>query len=703
LARARKERNRRQASSPDPKTPAPAREPNDLWIYLALLLITLAIYSQVRDFSFVNFDDPVHLTDNVHVRDGVTLAGLSWAFTSSHASYWFPLTWISYMLDCQVFGLRSGPIHLTNVMLHAISTLLLFAFLKRSTGARWRSAFVAFVFALHPLHIESVAWVAERKDVLSALFWMLTFWAYLKYTERQSLARYLLVVLMFCCGLMSKPMIVTLPLVLLLLDVWPLRRYVSGKSNAGLLMEKLPLFALSIATSAVTYVVQERGGAVSSVERIPMAARIENALVSYFIYVAKLFWPSHLAVFYPLPQVQSPGHETNSGHGIDALLAALAGLAIVLITVFAVRAIRQSPYLAVGWLWYLITLVPVIGLVQAGLQSRADRFTYIPMIGISIALAWGVNELFDRTRSNKSALAIPAIAVCAAWSVVTWVHLGYWRNSITLFQHAIEVTDGNYIAYNNLGSALREDGRVAEALADFEIAAGIEPQAPDIQENLGEALIAAGRAGEAEPHLLEALRLRPDFGKAHVDLASALIRRGRIDDAESHYRAALQLQPDNAEAQYGLGGLLAMRGRTQEAVPHFQEGLPYLLEKVKRSPDSVDGHYNLGTVYAMMGRVDDAIVQFKEAVRLRPEDAEARVNLGTALAARERTGEAEDQFAAAVQLRPEYAKAHFGYARALASAGRRDEAIREFSEALRLNPKMVEARQSLDYYLHGQK
>jgi tetratricopeptide (TPR) repeat protein len=447
----------------------------------------------------------------------------------------------------------------------------------------------------------------------------------------------------------------------------------------------------------VTYLVQERGGAVSSVDRIPIAARVGNALVSYFIYIANLFWPSRLAVFYPLPELQSPGH------GISVLLATLAGLAIICMTVLAVRAIRPRPYLAVGWLWYLITLVPVIGLIQAGLQSRADRFTYIPMIGISIALAWGANELFERMRWNESALAIPAIAVCAAWSAVTWVNLGYWRNSITLFQHAIEVTDGNYIAYNNLGSALREDGRVAEALADFEIAEALQPQAPDIQENLGEAFIAAGRAEEAQPHLEQALRLRPDFAKAHVDLASALIRRGRIDDAESQYRMALQLQPDNAEAQYGLGGVFAMRGRTREAMAHFQEGLPYLLEEVKRKPDSVDGHYNLGTVYAMMGRVDDAIVQFKEAVRLRPEDAEARVNLGTALAARERTSEAADQFAVAVQLKPEYAKAHLGYARALASAGQRDQAIREFSEALRLNPNLVDARQSLDYYLHGQK
>jgi tetratricopeptide (TPR) repeat protein len=666
-------------------------------------LITLAIYSQVRDFSFVNFDDPQHLTNNVHVRDGFTWAGIVWAFTSGSTSYWFPLTWMSYMLDCQFFGLQSGPIHAMNVVFHVLSTLLLFGFLKRTTGSRWRSAFVAFVFALHPLHIESVAWVAERKDVLSALFWILTFWAYLKYTEQRSVPRYLLVVLMFCCGLMSKPMIVTLPLVLLLLDVWPLHRFAPGKVK-GLLIEKLPLFALSIAASVVTYLVQGRGGAVSSVEWIPITARVENALVSYFIYIAKLFWPSPLAVFYPLPQLLSPEQETNLGHSLGMLLpAALAGLAIVGVTVFALRAIRKRPYFAVGWLWYLITLVPVIGLVQAGVQARADRFTYIPMIGISIALGWGADEIFERRRWSRSALAIATMAVCAAWSAVTWVNLGFWRNSITLFEHAIEVTDRNYVAYNNLGSALREEDRIREALADFKVAAAIQPQAPDIQENLGEALIAAGRPEEAQAHLLDALRLRPDFAKAHVDLASALIKRGEIDEAEAHYRMALQFQPDDAEAHYGLGGILAMRGRMPEAIPHFQEGLPFLLEEVKRRPDSVDGHYNLGTVYAMMRRVDDAIVQFQDAVRLRPDDSEARVNLGTALAERDRINEAADQFAAALKLTPGYAKAHLGYGRVLEGLGRHDDAIREFSEAARLDPKLAGARQALKYYSNGQQ
>lgn len=675
--------------STDRTSADPERKPGGVWIYLALLLITLAIYSQVRDFGFINYDDPEYVVNNAHVRDGLTSGGLAWALTSGYASNWFPLTWLSHMLDCQLFGLQSGPHHLTNVALHAAGTLLLFAFLKRTTGARWRSAFVAFVFGLHPLHVESVAWVAERKDVLSALFWMLTFWAYLKYTERQSAPKYLLVVLMFCCGLMSKPMTVTLPLVLLLLDVWPLRRFEAARSGAGLLLEKLPLFVLSIAASVVTYLVQERGGSVSPIDRIPIAARIGNALVSYLVYIVKLCWPSHLAVFYPFPESQSP------------LLGILSGLTILVLTALAVHTIRQRPYFAVGWLWYLVTLVPVIGLVQVGLQSRADRYAYIPLIGISIVLAWGVDELFGRMDWSRSAVTILAVAACAAWSAVTWVDLGFWRNSIALFEHAIAVTDGNYVACNNLGTAMREEGRVTEAVSDFETAAAIRPQAPDIQENLGEALIAAGRAEDAEPHLLEALRLRPDFAKAHVDLASALIRRGRFDDAGSHYRMALQLQPDRAEAHYGLGGVLAVQGRMQEAATQFQAGLPYLLEELKRKPDSVDGHYNLGTVYAMMGRVDDAIVQFSEAVRLRPDDAEVRVNLGTALATRQRMSEARDQFAAAVKLKPDYPQAHLGLARALRSLGRQDQAIREFSEALRLKPDSADARQSLDLYLHA--
>lgn len=662
---------------------------HDLWISLALLVAVLAVYSQVRTHDFLNYDDPEYVTDNAHVRDGLTLDGLVWAFTSGHASNWIPLTWLSHMLDCQLFGLDSGPQHLVNVVLHAFSTLLLFGLLKRITGARWRSAFVAFVFALHPLHVESVAWIAERKDVLCALFWFLTLWAYVNYTQRRSAGRYLLVVLLFCCGLMSKPMIVTLPFVALLLDVWPLRRIGFGseatrKGWARLILEKLPLMALSAGASVVTYLVQQSGGSVSAADQIPLLLRVENALVSYVVYLGSFVWPAELAVFYPYP---------TDPQGWAALAA---GLALAALTVLALRWIGPRPYLAVGWLWYLGTLVPVIGLVQVGVQSRADRYTYVPMIGISIVVAWGAAEVFERRRWGKTPLAVLGTVVCASWAAVTWRDLGYWQNSVSLFRHALEVTDGNYIAYNNLGVALREDGRIGDAIMPFEEAVTLRPQAPDIQDNLGEALLASGRIDEAIPHLSEAVRLRPDFAKAHVDLGSAMIQSGRAGEAEAQYRRALQLQPESAEAHYGLGGVLMREGRIQEALPHLQAGLPYLMDVVRTKPGYADGHYNLGTLFALLGRTDEAIAQFSETVRLQPDLPEARVNLGIALAGRGRLNEALDEFSTAIRLRPDYANAHFQLGKVLATLGRYDEAVREFTEVLRLRPDFAEARRSLE-------
>jgi tetratricopeptide (TPR) repeat protein len=680
----------KKRSRPPPRDLPKPSPPNDLWIYLLVLVATLAVYAQVRDHDFVNYDDPIYVTGNLHVRNGVTAQGLAWAFTSAYDANWFPLTWISHMLDCQVFGLRSGAHHLTNLALHTMSSLLLYALLKRMTGARWRSAFVALVFALHPLHVESVAWVAERKDVLCALFWLLTLWCYLNYIEQRTAWRYLLLLLAFCCGLMSKPMIVTLPFVLLLLDVWPLHRgpLADGRGSAkaaeprlsgsGVLLEKLPLFALSIAASIVTFMVQQRGGTVSSIGQIPIHLRVENALVSYVVYIVKLFWPAKLAVFYPY------SNESLSWQGIAA------GLGLAAVTALVLRAVAPRPYLAVGWLWYLGTLLPVIGLVQVGDQSRADRYTYVPMIGISIMLAWGIAELFERRGWGKTALAALGVAVCSAWAVVAWINLEYWQNSISLFQHAVEVTDGNYIAYSNLGAALRQDGRPAEAVAEFQNAVRIRPQEAEAQDNLGEALLTLGRTGEAIPPIMEAIRLKPGFAKAHVDLGSALIEIGRADEAAAQYSLALQLQPDSPEAHYGLGGVLVEQGRMEEALPHLQAAIPHLVEKVRANPDDVDGHYNLGRLFGIMGRTDEAIAQFSETVRLRPEDAEAHYNLGIAFTEKQRLKEAVDQFSAAVQLRPDYVKAHFQRGKALEGLGRTAEAREEFSLVRRLDPNFAD-------------
>ncbi len=670
----------RRPKSPVPEATSPRRS-NTIWIYLALLAAIFIVYGQTASHDFLNYDDSDYVAEP-HVRAGLSPSGISWAFTSGYSSNSFPLTWISHMVDSQLFGIRSGPPHLINVALHAIATLLLFAFLKRVTSAVWPSAFVAFVFALHPLHVESVSWIAERKDVLCALFWMLTLYAYARYTEQPSLQGYAMVVASFSCGLLSKPMIVTLPFILLLLDFWPMRRF-AGVPVRRLILEKVPLIVLSVGASVVAYIAQQRQATVAAVDQIPLALRIGNAFVSYFTYLRDFVWPANLAVFYPY--IERPAWQTMG-----------AVLAICALTAIAIRSIRSRPYIAVGWFWYLGTLTPMIGLIQIGSQSRADRYTYIPLIGISIIVAWGAIELFRKRGWNPRLLTAAALGVCAAWAVVTWNDVQYWRSSVPLFEHALAVTDANYIAYNNLGVALRQDGNTHDAIDDFQHVVAIRPEDAEAQDNLGEALTAEGRIDEAAPHLLESVRLRPGFAKAHLDLGAILLRSGRIADAESQYRIAVELHPSDAAAQYGLGGVLMAQGRQQEALVHLELALPLLVAEVEMNPEGVDGHYNLGTLYGILGRTDDAIREFSQTIRQRPGDAQARFNLGTALASRNRLNEAADQFARAIQLVPEYAAAHFSLGRVFAAMGHRDEAIHEYRETLRLNPEDEEARRSLD-------
>jgi tetratricopeptide (TPR) repeat protein len=575
-----------------------------VWICLLLVLAIFTVYAQVRNHEFINYDDPEYVTENPHVTGGLKWDNLVWLFTHGYAAYWFPLTWISHALDYQLFGLRAGWHHLTNVLLHALSTVLLFTLLFHITGAQWRSAFVAFVFALHPLHVESVAWVAERKDVLSGLFWFLTLWAYVRYTERVSVPRYLLVVVTFGLGLMSKPMIVTLPFVALLLDLWPLRR---SKPWSVLVLEKLPLLALSIAVAVVTFIVQQRGGSVTSVG---LAIRIENVLIAYVGYLIQFVYPAGLAVFYPYAMEPPVWQAIGSG------------LALAVVTILAVKEILRRPYLAAGWFWYLGTLVPVIGLVQSGAQAHADRYTYIPMIGISIMLAWGAAELLP-----ARVLAPVTAAVCCIWMFVTWTNLEYWKNSITLFQHATEATNGNYIAHNNLAAALKRKGRITEAISEFQLAVASHPQDAVTQDNLGEALLSQGRVGEAMPRLEDAVRLQPDLVKARIDLGNALTQSGRADEALAQYRAALQLRPDSAEAHYGIGAILMSQGHSQEALPHLEQALPYLMDVVRKQPDYADGHFNLAALLTLLGRKQEAIQQMEETVRLQPGDADAQRKL----------------------------------------------------------------------------
>ncbi len=633
-------------------TAAPPRAHNTLWISVFLFLATFAVYAQVRHFDFVNFDDPEYVTVNSHVRAGVTAANIAWAFTSGEAANWFPLTRLSHILDYQLFGLRSGWHHLTNVLLHALAVLLLFAFLNRSTGRRWPSAWVALVFALHPLHVESVAWVAERKDSLSAFFGLLALWSYVRYVERPSLGRYFPVVLAFALGLMAKPMLVTLPIVLLLVDVWPLGRVQGGSWSrmASLLREKIPLFAMAAAAAGATYLVQQASGAVRSREVFPLVLRLENALVSCIVYIAKMFWPARLAVFYPYPS------------DVPAWQAAAAALAIAAISILVLRTIRKSPYLAVGWFWYLGMLAPVIGLVQVGAQARADRYMYLPMIGLTIMLAWGAADLIGRVPRAKPAVAALAAAACAGCAALAWAQAGYWRDSRTLFQHAVDVTDRNYLAHHNLGVAFAGEGRFPEAIKQYQAALQIEPNAANVQTDYGNALAKSGRIPEAIEHYEAALRVLPDSPITHNDLANALAATpGSVPEAIAEYQTALRLKPDYEEArknlaqvqsnaaemQYSMGVDLAKSRKPEAAIPYFEEAL-------RLKPDYVDAHNNLGVVLAGAGRVQAAISHFEAALRIDPNSADAHVNLGIALSGIPgRMPEATRHFEAALRIKPD--------------------------------------------------
>jgi Flp pilus assembly protein TadD len=545
------------------KPAAKAGTPPDRAIYLVLFLATLVVYSQVHNYAFVSFDDTGQLLGNPEVRDGLTGSGLAWAFTTGYAANWFPLNWISHMLDFQFFGVDAGWHHLTSAAIHAASSVLLLAVLKRMTGRVWESAFVAFVFALHPLHVESVAWVSERKDVLSAFFWFLTIWLYLDFVEKRSAQRYLLMAAAFCCGLMSKQMIVTLPFTLLLLDAWPLKRN-EGKTPTGwkaLVIEKIPLVALSIAASVIAFVVQKQGGAVRSLASIPLGLRAENALTSYGLYLANFVWPTGLAFFYPY-RSSWPATEV-----------ALAGAVLAGISALALLTYRTRPYLAVGWFWYLGTLAPVIGLIQIGYQARADRYTYVPLIGISIMLAWSAKEAFEKWPRAKPAIQGAAILACSAWVLITWVQTQYWRDSETLYRRAIAVTDANYLAHLNLGADLAARGKFQEAVPELDESLAENPDQPHARTSLGAVLSTLGRTKEAIAQYSEAIRLEPQGAESHCNLGNALVDEGRMDEALRELNTAEQLKPGMPSTYYGLGRVLIAQNRLNDAAAYFSEAL----------------------------------------------------------------------------------------------------------------------------------
>ncbi|MGK2963652.1 MAG: tetratricopeptide repeat protein [Gemmatimonadaceae bacterium] len=602
-----------------------------LIVALGLIAACVAVFASVRHHDFVYYDDPKYITENPIVQAGLTSRGLAWALTTGTDANWFPLTWVSHMLDVQLYGLNAGGHHVTNLILHIASTLLLFAVLLWMTGALGRSAFVAGLFALHPLHVESVAWVAERKDVLSTLFWMLTLGAYVWYTRQPRVNRYLLVLALFAAGLMSKPMLVTLPFVLFLLDHWPLDR--KSMPFAKLVREKVPLLAIALASSIVTFIVQRKGGAVGGLDAYPLVLRIGNALVSYVTYMGRMLWPARLTAFYPYP-------ETLSGGKVLGAVVILAGISF-----FAIRSARRRPYLIVGWLWFLGSLVPVIGLVQVGNQAMADRYTYVPLIGLFIIIAWGAHDLLARWSVQRIALPIVGTLALAVCAIVARAQVQHWANSSALWTHALRVTDENYVAHNNLGLAFMGQGRIDEAVIQYNEALRIRPNYTIARTNLGAALSKQGKTADAISNYAEVLKQKPNMAETHTNLGAALASQGRIDEAIAAYNEALRLRPGYPEAHANLGLALASQGKVNEAIAQYVEAL-----KVK--PDFVEVHNNLGYALASLGHFDEAISHYGEAIRLKPDFELARINLAMTLANQKKTDEALTAFMEVLRINP---------------------------------------------------
>jgi tetratricopeptide (TPR) repeat protein len=531
------------------------------WICVALTLVTFAVYWPVHAHELVSYDDVAYVRDNPHVTGGLSWDAVRWAFTSGYQANWHPLTWISHMLDVSLFGMHAGAYHVTNVLLHVASTLLLFDVLRRITGALLPSAFVAALFAVHPLHVESVAWVSERKDVLSTLFLMLTLEAYVAWVRAPSRTRYALVVACLALGLMSKPMLVTLPFALLLLDWWPLGRWTDAASARRLVVEKVPLFLLVAASSVVTYLVQKTAGAVAELDAHPIGMRVENALISYVLYARNMFCPTRLAALYiherPLPAWKAIG----------------AAATLAAVTLVAARQRRRRPWFLMGWLWFLGTLVPVIGLVQVGMQSMADRYTYVPLIGLFVVVAWGAAELVGLERRRDLAFAAVASAATLACAVLARRQVETWKDSVTLWRHAIDVAPDNAAAHNNLGSTLCDLGRFEEAAAAFRDFIRISPDDADAHHNLGYASMKLGRLDVAETELREAIRLDPTFADAHENLGYTLRLEGRLPEAVVQFEDALHLKPDFAAAHRDLAGVLEEQGRIEDAIHHYDEAL----------------------------------------------------------------------------------------------------------------------------------
>ena len=640
-------------SSPSDLVPAPAGGKTFALTCLVLALVTAALYWPITRNGFVDFDDEVYIVGNPHITSGLTWTNTVWAFQSGEQANWHPLTWMSHMVDCDLYELNPGGHHLTNLLFHVANTLLLFLLLNQLTGVTWRSAFVAAFFAWHPLHVESVAWASERKDTLSTFFWLLTLLAYARYAQQFKIQNskfkisYALALIFFACGLMSKPMVVTLPFVLLLLDFWPLNRIQPSTFNLqnfkSLFVEKIPFFALSLAASIVTYLVQKNGAALWATS---WDTRLENVVLAYVRYISKLFWPQDLAVVYSYPSRW------------PVWLAMGAALLLLLWTALSVSCARQYPYLPVGWFWFLGTLVPTIGIVQVGAQSIADRYTYIPSIGFFIVVVWGACDLARRWPEKGKFLPFAGVVALVGCLGVTTIQIGYWQNSGKLFLHAIEVTTDNYVAENCLGKAFEKAGQNDRALVLY----------------------------------TDAVKLAPSFPPAQFNLATCLLGFGKTNEALDHLRAAARREPHDPDIQYDLGVYFKLNGSPDDAARGFQAALA-------DRPDFPEAQTEMGLLQLRQNKFAEAIPYFAVTMRLKPNDPDARFNLGLALLDNHQPAEAAVQFSEELRLTPNATKAHFRLAQAQQQQNQLAGAVVHYREALRLTPDFPKAKAALDQIL----
>jgi Flp pilus assembly protein TadD len=635
------------------RNPPPQREPRQgstlPMICAALALLTVIAFWPITGAEFISFDDPDYVTDNPMVQRGLTVEGLAWAFTTGHSGNWHPLTWLSHMLDWQIYGPKAAGHHTTNLLFHLANSIILFIALQRMTRATWRSAVVAALFAVHPLHLESVAWVSERKDVLSTFFGLISLLSYIRHVQsgvaEATRRDYWFALVSFGCALLGKPMLVTLPFVFLLLDFWPLQRITLQQSDrrkaAGLVIEKAPFFAVSFISCAITFAVQRAGGAVRSVEEFSFWHRLGNTLISYATYLRKMVWPDDLAIFYPHSATLSAG-------------PILVSFLIILgISVIAVLPLRSRPYMLIGWCWFLGTLVPVIGLVQVGEQALADRYSYIPLVGIFIAMTWWIGDLL--ARQNRLIKAIPAIVALAACALLTWRQSHVWQNNQTLFTHALAVTEKNYIAHNHLAT-------------DF---------------------IRKNQILEAREHLVRAVEYRPTFADALVNLGTIIAEEGNLAEAESLFSKAVTFAPQFEEAHYNLANLLKAEGQFTRAIQHYEEVL-------RSNPENGDAHSALGFIYANSGNMDLALTHFTKAAQLKPDDAAAQHNIGLAFIAKGSLDSAIDHLMKAVELNRDFLPAHYQLGIIFHKTGDTEGAIRHLSIVIQLDPENAEARALLE-------